>query len=98
MSDNSKTIAIVSYIPIIGWIIAVILNSNKKSKLGSFHIRQTLLIYIAAIIFSWLKYIGWIFEIILFVFWFIGLLSAINGEQKEIPIIGPLAQKWFKGL
>ena len=32
------------------------------------------------------------------IFWIMGLVSAVNGQEKEVPIIGPLAQDWFKGL
>jgi len=97
-NDQGKVIAILSYITIIGWIIALIMNTSEKSKLGSYHIRQTLLLYIFAVILSWIPIVGWILGIVLFIFWILGLVAAINGEQKEMPIIGGLAQQWFKGL
>jgi uncharacterized membrane protein len=25
----------------------------------------------------------------------IGLISAVNGEEKPLPIVGPLFQQWF---
>ena len=96
--DQAKLVAIVSYITLIGWIVALILNSNKKTSLGSFHIRQALLIMIAGVVVSWIPYIGWILGLILFVFWIIGLIAAINGQEKEVPLIGAYAQKWFRGL
>ena len=97
-NDQGKTIAILSYITIIGWIIALVMNTSEKSKLGSYHIRQTLLLYIFAVILSWIPILGWILGIVLFIFWIIGLVAAINGEKKEMPIVGKLAQQWFKGL
>ncbi len=97
-SDEGKTYAIVSYITWIGWIIALILNSEKKYDLARFHIRQTLMIFLAGIVFCWIPFLGWIAGIALFVFWIMGLISAINGEKKEIPLIGKLAQDWFKGI
>jgi uncharacterized membrane protein len=27
--------------------------------------------------------------------WILGLVSAINGQMKPMPILGPLYQKWF---
>jgi uncharacterized membrane protein len=95
---DGKTIAIVSYITIIGWVVALIMNQSHKDKLASYHIRQTLLLYIAWVVLSWIPYIGVVLSIILFILWIIGLIGAINGEQKEIPILGKLAQDWFKGL
>jgi len=98
MAKDGKVVAILSYITLIGWIIAIIMNSSKKTSLGSFHLRQALIIMIAGIVVSWIPVIGWILSLILFVFWIIGLVAAIQGKEKEIPIIGSLAQKWFKGI
>ena len=96
--DQSKVIAIVSYITPIGWIIALILNQSKKTDLGSFHIRQALLLMVAGIILSWIPVVGWILAIAVFVFWIMGLVYAVQGEKKEVPLIGAYAQQWFKGL
>ena len=38
--QEGKTIAIISYITIIGLIIAFIMNQSKKNSFASFHIRQ----------------------------------------------------------
>lgn len=95
---NDKTVAILSYITIIGWIIAIIMNSSNKTSLGSFHLRQALIIYLAGIVVSWIPFIGWILSIVLFIFWIIGLVAAIQGKEKEVPIIGAWGQKWFKGI
>jgi hypothetical protein len=42
---DAKTKAIVSHLFVIGWIIALILNSSKKEELASYYIRQNLGIY-----------------------------------------------------
>jgi len=105
-SDDGKIYAIVSYIGLLGWIIALILNKDKKDALASFHIRQSLIIMLAAIpvwILAMIPVIGWFLLgpagcIALFVFWLMGLISAIKGEQKEVPLIGKLGQDWFKSL
>ncbi len=95
---KEKLVAILSYITIIGWIIALIMNSKEKTKLGRFHIRQALIIMLAGIVVSWIPVIGWILSIILFIFWIMGLVAAIQCKEKEVPIIGAWGQKWFKGL
>ena len=41
-SDNGKTVAIVCYFTLIGWIVALVMHSNNKTSLGAFHIRQML--------------------------------------------------------
>ncbi|MFH1649824.1 MAG: hypothetical protein ABIA93_04705, partial [Candidatus Woesearchaeota archaeon] len=93
-----QLVAILSYITLIGWIIALVLYFQKKTKLGGYHLRQTLLLMIVAIVLTWIPVIGWIIGILLFVLWIIGLIGAIQGEQKPIPLLGPWAQDWFKGL
>ncbi len=45
-----------------------------------------------------LVYISRIFYIVLLVLWIIGLIGAINGEKKPIPIIGNMAQTMFPNL
>ncbi|MBS1524689.1 MAG: hypothetical protein JST19_03505 [Bacteroidetes bacterium] len=55
-TDNGKNVAIVSYLSIIGWLIAYFaMHNDKKTELGSYHLRQTLLFYI----FSFGVYIVW---------------------------------------
>ncbi len=39
---EDKTVAIVAYLTLIGFIIAIILNGQKKTALGAFHLRQML--------------------------------------------------------
>ncbi len=51
-SNNGKTVAIISYLTLIGWIVALIMNNNNKSELGSFHIRQMLGVLIVAVLLS----------------------------------------------
>ena len=39
-----------------------------------------------------------IVDIVFLVIWIIGLIGAINGQEKPIPLIGPPAQKLFSGI
>ncbi len=95
---NGKTIAIVSYITIIGWVIALLLNNNEKNSFASFHIRQSLGINLLAMVLSFIPVIGWILGIAVFIFWVIGLIAAISERSVPVPVIGELFQDWFKTL
>lgn len=111
-TDNGKTVALISYLTIIGWIVAYVMYTGQKTALGAFHLRQSIflfiigiVLYIANIIFLFIPVLGWIINILLllagiglFVLWLIGLIAAINGEQKAVPIVGEKAQQMFKGL
>ncbi len=45
-----------------------------------------------------LGYLLNILDIVLLIFWIIGLIGAINGEEKPIPVIGPPAQNIFSSI
>jgi len=95
---DGKTKAIVAHITWIGWLIALILNSNEKDEITSFYIRQLLGIYLFSIAISFIplvNIVGWIFA---FVLWILSLIGSINGEMKESPVIGKYFQDWFKGI
>jgi sulfite exporter TauE/SafE len=40
----------------------------------------------------------WIIKVGLLILWIIGLIGAINGETKPIPLIGEKAQSVFSGI
>lgn len=103
-AETGKTAAIVAYLSIIGTIIAYFMNNDAKNPFASFHIRQALGIHITfyllgafvSIFDSWMiTYAFWIFIIILLGY---GLVTAIQGEQKEVPILGAQFQKWFSTI
>ncbi len=95
--EEGKTIAIIAYITWIGLLIAFIMNNDKKNNFAKYHIRQSLLLVLASFL-AMIPLIGWVWGIFIFVLWVMGLISAINGEEKEVPILGKYAQEWFKGL
>ena len=102
---DPKVVAILSYVFYLGWLVALILNSNDRSSLGSFHIRQTLGIYLLSAASTFVMIIpilGWIIGIVgyvlVFLFWFIGLMGAIKGEETLVPVLGEQFQEWFRSL
>jgi uncharacterized membrane protein len=115
-TDNGKTAAIISYLTIIGWLIAYFaMHKDNKTELGSYQLRQTLLLNIAAIVLGWglgfvlgilivstgvfaLIYISYVLQLAIFVIWIVGLIGAINGEKKPMPLIGEKAQTMFPSI
>jgi uncharacterized membrane protein len=64
-TDNGKNVGIISYITIIGWLIAYFgMHQNNKTELGSYQLRQTLLLHIVSFLVSWI--LGMIFAAIFF--------------------------------
>ena len=95
---DGKTKAIVAHITIIGWIIALVLNSSEKDEFASYYIRQLIGLYLLGIICSFIPVIGWIISIAVFILWILSLVGAIQGEMKESPVVGKYFQDWFKGM
>lgn len=96
--ESGKTVAIVAHLTLIGWIIAIIMNSSNKTELGSFYVRQVLgifLILLATSFIPFLNILGWLFAVVL---WIVSLVGAINGNQKPVFLVGEHFQNWFKGL
>ena len=101
---NGKTIAIISYITFIGTIVAFIMNSNQRNTFAAFHIRQTLGLSLFSFINSIFlvrfvgTYVVGAIALGLLVLWIIGLVGAIQGEQKKIPLFADIFQDWFKSI
>lgn len=107
---DAKTTAWVSYLWWIGWIISLVTSNNTSPKpsLVVFHLRQSLGLMITwtafwllrmFTLFSFSGTIYWLITalfIALFVFWLIGLVAAVQGEEKPVPVLGPLFQQWFQ--
>lgn len=103
--EEGKTIAIISYITIFGLLIAFIMNNDKKNKFAAYHLRQSLGLGatgLALSIVNVIPILGWIISILgtifLIVLWVIGLMGALNGKEKPVPILGEKFQEWFKGI
>jgi len=101
--EEGKTIAIISYITIIGLIIAFIMNNDKKNPFASFHIRQmtglVLLGLLNAFVIGAISgTLSAIISVGLLILWIIGLIGAAQGEMKKVPLLGDYFQDWFKGI
>jgi len=104
-SSEDKTVAIVAYLSLVGFVIALILHNQegKKTQLGAFHLRQGLGILISSVamsIISIIPILGWVVGcvglIAILVMWIMGIIAAANGEMKPAPILGAKFQEWFK--
>ena len=93
-TSEDKTVAIVSYITIFGFIAGIVINSNKKTRLGAFHLRQMLGLILTAVLMI-IPLLNILIGLFLLVLWILGLISAIKGEMKPVPVLGGLYQKWF---
>jgi uncharacterized membrane protein len=94
---DARVKAIVAHFTIIGWIIALVINSSNKEEFTTFYLRQMLGIHLLFMVVSWVPVIGWFLGIVIFAFWLLSLIYTIQGEMKIIPF-GEYFQDWFKAL
>ena len=92
-SDEGKTVAIISYLTLIGFIIAIIQHGSNKTKLGAYHLRQVvgfmvtgvglaILLWLIALPMFYMEYrnmatYATFISIISFIVWFGLLFSTI---------------------
>ena len=102
--QEGKMIAIISYITVIGTLIAFIMNQNKHNYFASFHIRQAIGIFLLGLLVNFInRYsnfdsLDMILGIGVLILWVIGLIGAIKGEEKLVPLLGEQFQEWFRNI
>lgn len=103
--QKGKTAAVVSYLTLVGSIIAIFMNQDEsKSDFASFHIRQGLGIFVSWLLLGY--FVGsvdnWIisgaFYVMLFMLWIFGFIGVLNNEKRLMPIVGEFYQKIFKNF
>jgi len=107
-SSNSKLSAIISYLGLIGFLIAFLALHKKGDEFSAFHLRQSLginLLYLLPSLGIFTAFLPGIVSTILsllgiavFVMWIMGLIGAAQGEQKPVFLLGEFFQKIFKGI
>jgi uncharacterized membrane protein len=102
--EEGKQTAMIAYFTIIGLVIAYYMNMEPKNKFATIHIRQALGLYIVfftiAILVgffnSWM--ISGPFYVFFVVLWVFGLVNAMQGEYRPVPLLGDYFQDWFKSI
>ena len=102
-ANNSKALAIITYITLIGWIIAFALNNKQKNLLVSYHQRQSLgiqLIYFSTAFLISLTTLANLQVLFLgvFILMIIGISNARNQKMKPLPMVGNYFEKWFESI
>ncbi|UIR54479.1 DUF4870 domain-containing protein [Sphingobacterium sp. SRCM116780] len=102
---NNKTLSIVSYITLIGWLIAYFSGKENADSLLKYHLKQSFGLMIVSVIFnlaltvlinvipalSILSFVGLVFLVLLI----IGIINAANEVQKPLPILGKMFENRF---
>jgi len=101
-NDNKLFAFLATFLSIIGFIIALI--TKKDNKYVMYYAKQSLVIFIIAIIAAfasaivgWIPFLGQIISLVLnamvVVAWVLSWIFALSGEQKRIPFVSDWAKK-----
>jgi molybdopterin converting factor small subunit len=96
--NDGKNIAIIAHLTLVGWAIALIMNSSNKTDIGSFYIRQMTGLILVALIVSWIPFFNFFMWTVLFAAWIMSLVGAFGGQMKPTFLLGNQFQDWFKGI
>jgi len=102
--QKGKTLAFVSYLTLIGTLIAFFMNQETKNPFTSFHIRQALGLWLLEMALGYfiggfdnwmITYSFWVFFGVLFIY---GIIGALTGKLNSVPFLGSFFQKLFASI
>lgn len=78
---------------LLGWLGGLIFFLiEKESKFVKFYAFQSIILGLCYVL-SPIPVIGWIWAVVILVFWVLTLINAFQGKIYKVPIIGNLAAK-----
>ncbi|MBR1926894.1 MAG: hypothetical protein IJ840_03970, partial [Bacteroidales bacterium] len=89
--NANKLMAVLAYF---GILVLIPLFAAKESKYARFHVNQGLILLICCVVsiaisrIPGVAFIAWILNIFIFVLAVIGIINAVKGKTKEIPLVG----------
>jgi len=105
---NNKTVAIVAYLTIIGWVIAYLSykKSSEKSSLVKYHLGQALGVFLVSLVLSILSAVilsiipslgilSYVISLISLVLMLLGVITASNEAERPVPLVGGMFEGKF---
>lgn len=98
-NEDEGNVKVMSALAYLGFLFFLPLITNSESEFGRYHANQGLLLFIASIavsvVGSVIPFLGWFIilpfgGIFVFVLFIMGIMHAINGEKKPLPLIGEI--------
>lgn len=93
--EQEKLFCVISYLTIVGWLIALIYYGRHKGSCTRFHLKQSIGLIITCSIFAFIPLIGWVLNVFLVVCWLIAIVHLFAGRNFLVPIVGNFYQEHF---
>lgn len=92
---SKNTAAALSYV--LGWLTGIVFLLIEKDPFVRFHAMQSIIVFGALTILSFIPIIGWVLTpligIVGFVLWLVLIFKAYQGEEFKLPVVGEFAKK-----
>ncbi|WP_372774953.1 hypothetical protein [Mangrovibacterium sp.] len=95
---NSQLKSLIAHFSLVGWVVAIIMNDAEKEPQCSFYLRQTLGIYLVALLGAIVPGLRITLGIVAIILWVVSLIGVVQNRETEIPVLGVYFQEWFKGI
>ncbi len=108
--NEGKAFAIISYVlnffRLPFWLVPLIMRNNEYAL---YHAKQCMILWLLGMVsgvicipLAFIPCVGWVAIVVMLVGILVinvlGLINAMNGQAKPLPIIGVYAEKWFRGI
>lgn len=103
---SNKDLSVISYLTIFGWLYAYIKGKDRADSLLKHHLRQFFGLFLLALVFNivvtilirvvpGIGFLSYLCGLAFLILWIFGLINAINGVEKSIPLVGKLFEDKF---
>ena len=95
-AEENKLFGVLGYL---GILFLIPLLAKKESPFAQFHAKQGMVLFIVGFVgfvgsfIIWIPLVGWAVAIFLLVLMIMGIVNALGGKTKELPLIGGFAKK-----
>jgi uncharacterized membrane protein len=98
--EQAKSTVWLAYLGILFLIPLLTLKENAFAK---FHVKQGIILTILGVaiwVVAWIPFIGWLLGFVVWIYILVmiimGIVNSLGGKYWKMPILGGLAQSWFK--
>lgn len=95
---DGKNVAIISHLFLIGWVIALIMNSTNKTEYGSFYLRQVVGLMLIGLIVGLIPVVNIFGGLLVFIALIMSFVSSLSGKMKPTFLLGNQFQDWFRTI
>ena len=108
-TEQGKLMAILSYVPLVGLIVSIIVLVQRNNSFSLYHAKQALTLMIAGFAMSvvlniltlmmhFIMYVSLLFSLGVIALMVLGILNAAAKKVQPLPVTGPLADKLFGSI